>query len=94
MDQEYAALAEHESDLDDIAEQLAYDNFLDNGCWEDIAEEEGYDPSEMTESDWDDLYSRVDESAYYSHYIDEFIGTEEEWNEYAKNGIYSQNGFV
>ena len=94
MDQEYAAIAEHESDLDDVAEQLAYDNFLDNGCWVDVAEEEGYDPDEMNEDDWDTLYNQVDESAYYSFCIDEFLGTEEEWNEYAKDGIYSKNGFV
>lgn len=28
------------------------------GCESDIAEEEGYDPDEMEESDWDELWSR------------------------------------
>lgn len=94
MDQEYAALAEHESDLYDIAEQLAYDNFLSYGLWEDIAEEKGYDPSEMTDEDWDELQSSTDESDYYRCYIDEFDGTEEEWNDYAKNGVYDPKSYV
>lgn len=44
--------AEAESELYEIAEQLAYDN----GCEADIAEEEGYDPDEMEDSDWDKLW--------------------------------------
>lgn len=94
MDREYAALAECESALDDIAEQLAFDNFNDNGCWEDIAEEEGYDPSEMSDEDWDTLQSRIDESAYYSYHIDEFLGTEEEWEQLIENGLYGPEGIV
>lgn len=94
MDQKYAALAEHESDLDDVAEQLAYDNFNDNGCWEDIAEEEGYDPSEMSDEDWGTLQGRVDESAYYSYCVEEFTGTEEEWEWLIENGLYGPEGIV
>ena len=41
-------------DLWDLAEQLAYDNFQSYSCENDIAEEEGYDPDEMEESDWDE----------------------------------------
>lgn len=36
------------------------------GCEADIAEEEGYDPDEMEDSDWDKLWETVDESQYYS----------------------------
>lgn len=39
------------------------------------AEEEGYDPDEMEDSDWDKLWETVDESQYYSFTI-------EEWEEY------------
>lgn len=66
MDDTFRAVAESEMELWDLAEQLAYDNFQSYSCENDIAEEEGYDPDEMEESDWDELWSRVDESTYYS----------------------------
>lgn len=53
MDNTFRAVAESEMDLWDLAEQLAYDNFQSYSCENDIAEEEGYDPDEMEESDWD-----------------------------------------
>lgn len=42
----FRAVAESESDLWDLAEQLAYDNFYSYGHDQDIAEEEGYDEME------------------------------------------------
>lgn len=55
----------------------------------DIAEEEGYDPDEMTDEDWDEMWSRIDETAYYSFSIEE-CEDDEEWNEY--NGeIYGKD---
>jgi hypothetical protein len=48
----FRAVAESEIELWDIAEQLAYDNFYSFGHDQDIAEEEGYDPDEMTDEDW------------------------------------------
>lgn len=51
----FRAVAEPESW--DIAEQLAYDNFYSFGHDQDIAEEEGYDPDEMTDEKWDE-YSK------------------------------------
>lgn len=48
----------------------------------DIAEEEGYDPDEMTDEDWDEMWSRIDETAYYSFSIEE-CEDDEEWNEYS-----------
>ena len=71
MDDTFRAVAESEMELWDLAEQLAYDNFQSYSCENDIAEEEGYDPDEMEESDWDELWSRVDESTYYSFSIEE-----------------------
>lgn len=47
----FRAVAESEIELWDIAEQLAYDNFYSFGHDQDIAEEEGYDPDEMTDED-------------------------------------------
>lgn len=43
MDATFRAVAESETELWDLAEQLAYDNFQSYGCESDIAEEEGYD---------------------------------------------------
>lgn len=78
----FRAVAESEIELWDIAEQLAYDNFYSFGHDQDIAEEEGYDPDEMEDSDWDKLWETVDESQYYSFTIEEFEGDDEEWEEY------------
>lgn len=50
MDNTFRAEAESELELDEIADQLAYDNFQSYGCEADIAEEEGYDPDEMEDS--------------------------------------------
>ena len=60
MDNTFRAEAESELELDEIADQLAYDNFQSYGCEADIAEEEGYDPDEMEDSDWDKLWETVD----------------------------------
>lgn len=79
MDNTFRAEAESELELYEIAEQLAYDNFQSYGCEADIAEEEGYDPDEMEDSDWDKLWETVDESQYYSFTIEEFEGDDEEW---------------
>lgn len=89
MDDTFRAVAESEMELWDLAEQLAYDNFQSYSCENYIAEEEGYDPDEMEESDWDELWSRVDESTYYSFSIEE-CEDDEEWNEYSGE-IYGED---
>lgn len=78
----YRAMADSEFELYDLAESLAYDNFYSYGHDEDIAQDNNYDPDEMEESDWDELWAVVDESAYYSFCIEEFKGNDEEWEEY------------
>lgn len=82
MDNTFKAMGESELDLHDTAEYLAYDNFQSYGCDSDIAEEEGYDPDEMEDSDLDKLWETVDESPCYDFTIEEFEGTDEEWEEY------------
>lgn len=82
MDETYRALAESEVELWDLAEELAYQNFQSYGLDEDIAENEGYNPDEMSEEDWNGMWEVVDESNYYSHNIEEFEGSDEEWEEY------------
>lgn len=82
MDNTFRAMAENDYELDEIADQLSYDNFQSYGCWDDIAEEEGYDPDDMEDSDWDKLWETVDETQYYNFSIEEFEGNDEEWEEY------------
>lgn len=84
MDNEYPVIAESEDQLWDLAEELAYNNFLDYDLWEDIAEDLGYNREEMSDEEWEAFQSTVDESAYYSCHIEEFDGSDEEWNEYGK----------
>lgn len=93
MDQDYPAIAEHESDLWDLAEELAYENFTNFGLWDDIAEEHGYSPSEMTDEEWDNLQSSVDDTDYYSSYVEEFEGDDNEWNDLVHDAgqVYGEN---
>lgn len=81
-DETYRAEAESEEDLYELAIQLAYENYQQYGFEESIAEEYNYDPDMMTDSDWEELWDIVDESKYYSWVIEEFKGTDEEWEEY------------
>lgn len=81
-DEIYRAEAESEEDLYERAEQLALENLLACGFEETIAEEHGYDPDKMTDDDWNELQNIIDESKYYSWVIEEFKGTDEEWEEY------------
>lgn len=90
MDNTFRAEAESELELDEIADQLAYDNFQSYGCEADIAEEEGYDPDEMEDSDWDKLWETVDESQYYNFTIEEFEGDDEEWEEYGEDSVQAK----
>ena len=82
MDSTFRAIAENECDLYDIAQDLAYENFQSYICDDYIAEEEGYDPDEMEDSDWDKLWETVDESQYYDFDIEKFEGDDKEWEEY------------
>lgn len=93
MDQTYPAVAKDKSDLWDLAEELAYGNFTNFGLWDDIAEEYGYDTNEMSDLDWEILQSEVDESEYYSSYIEEFEGDDEEWNDLVQDAgeVYKPN---
>nr|UVX74672.1 MAG: hypothetical protein [Bacteriophage sp.] len=55
----FRAVAESEIELWDIAEQLAYDNFYSFSHDQDIAEEEGHDPDEMTDEDWNEYSGEI-----------------------------------
>lgn len=82
MNDTFRTMADNEYDLDEIAEQLAYENFQSYGCEDDIAVEFGYDPNNMEDEDWDKLWENVNKSDYYYYNIEEFIGNNKEWEEY------------
>lgn len=82
MDNTYRAEAESDLDLSDIANSLAYDNWESYNCIEYIAEELGYDIDEMTDTDWGDIQEQATENPSWYFEIEEFEGTEEEWNSY------------
>lgn len=56
----------------------------------DIGEQLAYDPDEMEEADWDELWEKTEEADYYSFYIEEFEGDEEEWEDYGGE-VYGEN---
>lgn len=91
MDQDYPAIAKDESDLDEIASDLALDNFNGFGLWTEVAESEGLDPDEMTSDEWDEFIEGQNVWDYCGYSIEEFEGSEEEWNEYVEyaGGIYN-----
>ena len=90
MDSTFRAIAGNECDLYDTAQDLAYENFQSYDCKYDIAEEEGYDPDEMEDSDWDKLWETVDESQYYDYIIEEFKRDDKEWDSYEDEIIYTR----
>lgn len=90
MDDTYRAEAESGIELWDVAEQLAYDNFQSYDCDLYVAEDNGYDPDEMSDEDWDNLWDTIDESNYYSSTVEEFEGDENEWEEYGGEIVYGK----
>lgn len=87
MDDTFRAMAENDYELDEIANQLAYENFQFYDCENDIAEEFGYDPDDMEDEDWDKLWEQTSEGDYYHYTIEEFEGDDEDilsrsWNRY------------
>lgn len=82
MNQDYAAYAEKESDLREIAQELAENNYESYNLDNDVAESNGYNPEEMTDGDWDRLWEDVDRNDYFDYYIDEFSGSDKDWEMY------------
>jgi hypothetical protein len=88
MDDTYRAVAEKEEDLWEIADQLAYDNFMSYGGPDLILED--YDTEDMTEEEIETILEDVDESAYYYSSIEE-CEDDEEWNSYLGEIIGENN---
>lgn len=77
----FRAEAEDFNELHEIASRLAYKNFKSHGLEDEVAYENGYNPEEMTDEDWFELWKQIDESDYYYN-IEEFQGDENEWDSY------------
>ena len=90
MDDIYRAVAEKEEDLWDLADQLAYENFMSYGGTEDILEDLGYDSEDLSEEEIEDILADIDESEYYGASIEE-CEDDEEWNSYEGEIIGEDN---
>lgn len=89
-DNSFRALAKSEEDLDDLAIDLAYDNFCSYCDTSDILEDLGYDIDDLSDEEIEDILDHIDESMYYQYSIDE-CDDEEEWNSFGDDYIYIVN---
>lgn len=82
MDNTYSAIAEHESDLYELADHLARENFDSFGGFELVLEDE--EPLGEDGEYTDEQIQEIEEQEYdYFYYtIEEFENDEEEWNWY------------
>lgn len=87
MDDTFRAVAEKEEDLWELADQLAYDNFMSYGGSDLILED--YDTENMSEDEIETILEDVEESDYYYVSIEE-CEDDEEWNSYLGE-IFGEN---
>lgn len=82
MDTSYAAICEEDKIdfLESLATNLAYDNFYAYGCDQLLLDEICEDSDNPTDEELEELYSI--ESDKYGYNIEEFEGSNEEFNEY------------
>lgn len=80
MDDTYRAVAEKEEDLWEIADQLAYENFMSYGG-PDLILEDYYDIEDLSEEEIDAILEDICEVDYYYSSIEE-CEDDEEWNSY------------
>lgn len=81
IDNDYPALAKDESDLYDLADNLAVDNLMSYMSLDEIAEENGI--IEDNYDDWEDYANdrdNIDITQYCRSNIELFDNTDEEWN--------------
>ena len=90
MDNTFRAVAEKEEDLWELADQMAYDNFMSYAGIEDILEDLGYDTENLSSEEMEDILANVDESAYYGATIEE-CEDDDEWNDYTGEIIGEDN---
>lgn len=80
--QTYGAVAEDKEDLYDLASELAYVNFQSFGFDSQLLEDFYPDVEKYT----DEMYDHICEieGEYYNWDVEEFKGTDEEWDELEK----------
>lgn len=81
MGNTFRVLAEKESDVEDYACDLAYENFLEYAGYDDILEDLGYDLEEISDEERDKVLSEIQECDYWWYDIEE-CEDDEEWNIY------------
>ncbi len=79
-DKDYVAIAETEYELWPIAEEKAYENFIDVNGMDMILDELFPDQEEYTDEMFEEATTL--ESEYYDAFIEEFNGTDEQFNQY------------
>jgi len=81
---DYAAIAEDEIDLLNLAEELSYNNFADFSGFEQVLSDLFAEQLEEGEDYTDEMISIAEnqEYDYYSSSISLFEGTDEEWEDY------------
>lgn len=82
MNNTFRVLAEKESDVEDYACDLAYDNFLEYAGYDDILEDLGYDLEEISDEERDKVLSDIQEADYWWYTIEE-CEDDEEWDNYS-----------
>ena len=88
MDDIFRAVVEKEEDLWELADQLAYDNFMSYGGPELILDD--YDTEDLSDEEIEDILANIDESEYYGASIEE-CEDDEEWDSYGGEIIGEDN---
>lgn len=89
-DNKFRALAESESELWDLAEELAYDNYSSFFDAQDLLEDLGYDIDDLSEEEIESILDNVDGSEYYDYTIEE-CEDDKEWDSFGDDYIYTVN---
>ncbi len=88
----FRVVAENAEELEQLGYELAYENLQSYGHDYDMAENEGYEIADMTDDDWDKFYENLSYSDYCDYSIEEFEGSDEEWEEIG-GIIYTKDGY-
>lgn len=81
MENIYKIEAESETELEELADQIAIDNWESYSCLDLVAEELDYDTDNLSAEDWDKVWDEANQNPSWHYTIEEFTGTEEEWDQ-------------
>ena len=86
----FRALAESELELEDLAEELAFDNYSSFFDTQDLLEDLGYDIDDLSEDEIESILNNISEADYYDWKIEE-CEDDEEWDSFGDDYIYTVN---